>query len=255
MAKDLSANRFKTLAAVSLRLGLRKIGLEVGRLRNANIEEQVVKKALQLTKPDVVVDVGANSGQFAELVMACGFEGKVISFEAVPEIYRELQRRAGRGTSNWKIGRCTAVGAQDGEIDINVAGNLASSSVLPMLKRHVEAAPQSAYSGSVRVPLSRLDSLVGSDIPQKGEVFLKVDTQGYELQVLRGGEELLKRVTALQVELSTMPLYDGAPSLLEMLLYIDERGFKIFGMVPELFSRATGQLLQVNGVFVRADTV
>lgn len=250
MIDDLG-KRIRVAAYSSMQHALRKIGLEVRWFRNAHVEEQIVHKVLKLTRPAIVLDVGANSGQFGDLVTAAGFKGTIISFEALPEPHRRLKAHALASGADWRVATCAALGSEVGETDMYVSGNLASSSILPMLRRHLDAAPESAYMGTVRVPVTRLDDLVGQDIPRVGEIYMKIDTQGYELKVLGGAGGLLKRVNALQVELSTVPLYDGAPSFLEMLAYLESRHFRIFGIAPELTDPQTGQLLQANGFFVR----
>ena len=84
---------------------------------------------------------------------------------------------------------------------------------------------------------------------------LKIDTQGYELHVLKGASGLLHRVVAMQLELSLVPLYEGAPTFSEMLSYMQSIGFEIFNIVPVFKDNRTGRVLQVDGYFVRGDRI
>jgi hypothetical protein len=88
----------------------------------------------------------------------------------------------------------------------------------------------------------------------EGDLFLKVDTQGYELEVLLGASGLLPRITAMQLELSLIPLYAGAPVMVEMLQYLQSCGYQLFQFVPALRDERSGRLLQAEGFFLRGST-
>ncbi len=119
---------------------LRSVGIEVQKLRNANTEEAILRNLLARLRPEVVLDVGANIGQFAQGVRGAGYTGRIISFEALPDIHVELQKIASRDPQ-WTVAPCAALGSERGSAQINVAGNVASSSLLPMLPAHSTAAP------------------------------------------------------------------------------------------------------------------
>jgi FkbM family methyltransferase len=228
------------------------MGLEVTLLKNANIESQVLKRVLQFTEISVVLDVGANIGQFAELVFETGFTGTVISFEAIPKVHQRLLERAREKKSQaWVVAACSAIGNRRGTAQINVSANTASSSLLPMLGAHLDAAPESAYIEQQTIDIDTLDALADKLVPPAGKILIKVDTQGYEKQVLEGAEALLHRTAAIQLELSLVPLYAGAPTLVEMISFAESKGFELFSMVPGFRDRASGRLLQMDGFFVR----
>jgi hypothetical protein len=120
-----------------------------------------------------------------------------------------------------------------------------------MEKRHLDAAPESRYVAKQAVSVERLDVLARDLLPPSGDLLIKVDAQGYEMEILKGAEGLLQRTAAIQVELSLVPLYDGAPSSLELISFIEGKGFKFFSLVPGFKDYETGQLLQIDGFFVR----
>ena len=105
---------------------------------------------------DLLIDVGANTGQYALSRRACGYKGEIISFEPLSAAHAKLLVIA-KDDPNWTIADRMAVGDRSGQIEINVAGNSTSSSVLPMLSTHATAAPHSRYIGKEIVPLRRLD--------------------------------------------------------------------------------------------------
>jgi FkbM family methyltransferase len=231
----------------------RRLGWEVQRVENTNSERQLLKKLLRLTAADVVLDVGANTGQFGDLLLEIGFTGTLVSFEAQPEIHARLLRHANASGRSWLVAPCAALGSQRGQIELNISANSVSSSILPMRQIHLESAPQSKYVGKQTVNIERLDELAAAYLAPTATVFLKIDTQGYELEVLKGATGLLARTAALQLELSLVPLYAQAPSFVDMVAHMASRNYELFGLVPGFRDPTTGRALQMDGFFVRAD--
>jgi FkbM family methyltransferase len=229
---------------------LRHAGLEVRKLKHVNSEETVLPNLLRLLKPAAILDVGANVGQFAVMVRKLGYAGQIVSFEAIPQVHTALLEAA-KNDSQWVVASCAALGASAGEIDIHVSKNSVSSSLLPMGATHLEAAPDSVYVGKQRIRMERLDELAATLVPNDGGLFLKIDTQGYEKEVLKGATALLQRLEAIQVEMSLVPLYEGAPSFTEMTTFIEALGYEMFSLVPGFRDVRSGRLLQVDGFFVR----
>ena len=95
-------------------------------------------------------------------------------------------------------------------------------------------------------------SLDESQLLEPGErALLKADVQGFELEVLRGSERTLEQVELVEVELSLVPLYAGAPLLPEVYEHLRERGFALVGLEPVLLDPA-GAVLQLDGLFARS---
>jgi FkbM family methyltransferase len=232
---------------------VRRLGWEIRPIASANIEQQVVKEVLKLTGVKIVLDVGANSGQWGDLVFETGFDGKLISFEAIPSVHAALVAHAKRRGGSWEVAPCAALGSERGQVEFNISANTLSSSVLSMRREHEEAAPQSTYVDKQTVAVERLDELASRLLPPEGHLMVKIDTQGYEMHVLKGAGGLLHRVVAMQLELSLAPLYEGAPTFLEMVSYMQSIGFEIFNIVPVFKDYRTGRVLQVDGYFVRGD--
>ena len=230
---------------------LHRLGFDVVRLENTTLEYQAIIDVIRASGASIVLDVGANEGQFAEMVLDGGFNGRLISFEAIDDVHRRLVKRAKRRSSSWIVAPCVALGAQKGSATLNLAGNSVSSSLLPMRHEHVSALPASAYVSSQEVKVERLDDVALSLMPEKGMAFLKVDTQGFELEVLRGAAGILPRTAAIQIEMSLVPLYEGAPEFAEARRYVESLGFELFSLVCGFKNRESGRLLQVDGIFLR----
>jgi FkbM family methyltransferase len=230
-----------------------RFGWDVRRVGYPSSEEVLLKQFLAVARPNVVFDVGANVGQYGLSLRKCGFEGRIVSFEAIASVHARLSALAVRD-HDWLVAPCCALGRTTGESNINVAGNSVSSSLLPMRDAHLQASPNSAYIARETVRVERLDDIAEPLLPKDGRVLLKVDTQGYEEEVLAGADLILKNVHAMQLELSVVPLYQGAPDLRRILDLCENLGFQLHGLIPGFFEEKTGRLLQMDGLFLRVST-
>jgi len=229
-----------------------RAGLDVRRFDPRSSEASQLVRQLFVHKIDVVFDVGANTGQFAEMLRDAGFPGRIVSFEPSAAAHSTLCKRA-RRDATWTIAPRMALGDHDGTITLNLAGNGVSSSVLPMLPSHASAAPESRYIGSEIVDLRTLDS-VGTELTTDRErIFLKLDVQGFEYKVLQGAEQLLRRVAGIQAELSLVPLYAGEHLFHPMLHDLEERGYDLWSVVPGFIAPDTSRLLQLDAIFFRKE--
>jgi FkbM family methyltransferase len=194
---------------------------------------------------DLLIDVGANVGQFARGIRGLGYHGKMISYEPLSSAVRELEQKA-RRDNRWEIRRA-AVGSECATATLHVAGNSVSSSIRAMLPAHADAAPESRYVAEEKVPIVRLD-----DERLPGErLYLKIDTQGYERDVLVGAKSILRRVRLLQFEASLVTLYQGELLWPELHTLAGEHGFVLAALESGFVDRRTGQLLQIEALYMR----
>ncbi len=230
-----------------------RLGIEVHRYNPVESTEARLMGLIQTHRIDTIVDVGANDGGYGTLLRRGGFAGSIVSFEPLLEEHARLEALA-KSDAKWFIAPRMALGGEDREVEIHVAGNSTSSSILPMNRRHEEAAPESRYVGVQRVPMRRLDQVQHAAIERAQRLMLKVDTQGYEMPVLAGAEGLLPRILGIQVELSVVRLYDGQVLYLEMIQWLLARGFELWGVMPGFVDAKSARMLQFDGVFFRAET-
>lgn len=230
---------------------LRRRGVMLDRYSCSTSADLRLVRMLAANRVDLVLDVGANSGGYAKSLREAGYRGRILSFEPLSSAHALLTTAAG-GARDWAVAPRMALGDRDGDVSINIAGNSASSSLLPMTVQHETALPESAYVGSETVQVRRLDGVRHPFLDAAAAPFLKIDTQGYESQVLAGASGSLPRLVGVQLEMSLRQLYQGQSLWKEVIASLEAAGFELWALVPGFFDPATGRMLQCDGIFFRA---
>jgi FkbM family methyltransferase len=197
---------------------------------------------------DVVLDIGANDGQFAAELRSYGYQGRIVSFEPLPAVFPLLRARANQD-SQWQAlpyALCDA----EGTLEINIASHSASSSFLDMVPALKEALPSARYVGKHKVQVKTLNLLFDSVVKAGDRVYVKIDAQGFEKKILDGASKVFDRIAGFQLEVSLVALYSGESLIEEMIGYMRARRFVVMGIEPG-FSDSTGRLLQTDLVFFR----
>jgi FkbM family methyltransferase len=206
---------------------------------------------------DTVLDVGANDGGYREMLRDfVGYQGRIISFEPVPDTYAKLTA-ASQGDPLWR-GYQMALGDEDSELQINVTQRSTMSS---FLTRDESRLKDLGYQHLLNVtdvvrteavPVRRLDSMFGEITAGNPDarIYLKCDTQGFDLKVIAGAAESLRSIMALQIELSFKPIYANAPAYGEVLETMTAAGFDVTGIYPvrrdELFRIVNFDCVMIN---------
>jgi FkbM family methyltransferase len=197
----------------------------------------------------LVLDAGANVGGYGAQLRRLGYGSRIVSFEPLADAFAALERAATSDT-RWECRR-QALGSSNGTTEIHVAANAVSSSLLRINDRALRSAPQAGYVSTEQVEVTRLDS-IWPELAREGDrVWLKLDVQGFELEVLKGAEASLPSIACVQAELSFVPLYHGSPLFLELIEYLAARGFRLAGLEEGHDDVRTGEMLQADGIFVR----
>lgn len=193
-----------------------------------------------------VIDVGANTGGYGSDLRAFGYTGRIVSLEPLTVPFAELAQRAAMDGA-WECHN-VAAGERDDEVTINIASNVASSSLLAMRDEHRRGAPDVAYVAQEQVRLRRVDSLA---LDVLRPALLKIDVQGYEQQVLVGATNTLASVELVECELSIARLYEGQPSFQVMIDQLSSLGFEIVDLDPFFYDREDGRVLALDALFSR----
>lgn len=226
-----------------LKLEVRKFPTKFGRAKKAYLHNQNI---------NVILDVGANKGQFAQEILDTGYKNRVISFEPVLKTYLKLEKKA-QNHKNWKTLNF-ALGDFDGSSEINVSALSASSSILPFVSNMIGLVPDLNYTSKEVIEIKKLDSIFNDFITQGDNVFLKIDTQGFEKKILEGAQKSLKSVKMIQLEMSLVEIYQGESSMWDMISFLEIHGFKLWCLEPGFYHPETYQLLQADGIFIKSDT-
>jgi len=199
-----------------------------------------------------VIDVGANVGQYGSLIRRAGYAGRILSIEPLAEAYAALRQRA-RSDQRWQTMNL-ALGEKDETRLFNIfAADDLSSFLVP--SAHMAHLDNSFVIRCEAVTVRRLASIfadIVSDLSNP-RLFLKLDTQGYDLQVVNGATDCLPQILGIQSELAVIPLYEGAADHLEMLAYYRHLGFYPTGIFPVAKDRKTGHVFEFDAVFARRD--
>lgn len=229
---------------------LLRAGLELRRYNPAYSSDAQIANILDRLAIDTVFDVGANVGQFARELRRLSYMGTIISFEPLSSAWAQLAATSA-SDARWSVAPRMAIGREDGESRINIAGNSVSSSVLDMLESHAGAAPDSRYTGHEAVRVARLDTVASDYLVDDARLYLKIDTQGFEAAVLAGAVATLARTQAVQLELSLTALYAGQERFEAIVATLHAAGFEMWTLWPGFADAATGRLLQIDAIFVR----
>jgi len=227
-----------------------KLGFDIRRMSAFSNTSRQLFLALTRFNIDLVFDIGANKGQFAEDLRSAGYNGRILSFEPLSTAHSELCDRASKDC-NWDVFPRCALGNIDGQSHINISGNSLSSSILPILNTHTLADPSSSYLSHESVAIRRLDSIALAHILDSENLFLKIDTQGFEWQVLDGGPITLGKAIGLQVEVSLAPLYGGQRLWKDIVARLESDGFTLFALQNGFTDPNDGRTLQLDAIFFR----
>ncbi|MFA6540364.1 MAG: FkbM family methyltransferase [Bacteroidota bacterium] len=203
---------------------------------------------LQSREINTIVDIGANNGQFADFihqvmpgVSIYSFEPLAMPFEQLVELSKTIHTLH---CFNY------AIGATNGEVEINENDFSASSSILPMGDLHVSSFPFTKNSIVKAIPIRTLDSFIPEIHPVKS-ILLKIDVQGFELEVLKGAEKFVNMVDVIIVETSFFELYKTQPLFRDIYEYLLKKGFSYCGNFDQINSASTGEVLQADAIFIR----
>lgn len=201
-------------------------------------------------KLTLILDVGANVGQSRDLFRSIGYTGRIVSFEPLPGCHATISERA-KSDPNWEIAPRMAIGDRADETVIRESEASDVSSIMSANASMHAAFRKTKIVAEHPTPVKALDDLYGEYAKPDDRVYLKVDTQGYDMRVLQGASETLKKLAGLQIEMSLFPLYEGEASYLEIMKLIDAEGFEPYILSETNFSQNLRRQLQVDGIFFR----
>lgn len=200
-----------------------------------------------------VFDVGANAGQYAKRLRRFGYTGRIVSFEPTADAFARLERAA-EDDPEWQVHHF-ALGREETAQSIHTGWN-SMNSLLPPSDYGRGRYKRFTKTQTEEIEIRRLDGVIekaldGIAAPRP---YLKMDTQGYDLEVFAGAGERIADFVGLQSEVAALRLYEGSPEMGEAIAAYEGSGFGITGMYPVTREETTGRVVEFDCVMMRADT-
>ncbi len=227
------------------------MGFDIARFPGAATHWPRLAEMLDRHEVTLVLDVGANIGQYAAALRNNGYNGRIVSFEPLSSAHADLTANADLDPA-WQVAPRCAVGAAPGETEINISPESDMSSLLPLTADAAEKFASVRPVARETVPVTTLAAEIPRYAASNDAIFVKADTQGYEAEVLSGLAGAADRVVGLQLELSLAPIYQGQPDYLSVLNKVGELGFTPHLVIPGYFSRHHRQMIEFDVVCFRA---
>ena len=201
-------------------------------------------------RSNCVLDVGANKGQYARKLRAAGYDGWIVSFEPVAADFAVLSEHAA-ADPRWTVHQL-ALGREEGSVEMNVVPGTLSSLLPPTefgAQRYAQLQDLSLQTVQVRRLEDVWDELTGH-VPDC-RPYLKLDTQGFDLEVFAGLGTRAEALVGMQSEVALLKIYEGMPTMTEALAVYGAAGFEVSGMFPVSRERRTGRVLEFDCFMVR----
>ncbi|KQR33625.1 hypothetical protein ASF91_06490 [Rhizobium sp. Leaf155] len=194
-------------------------------LKKKKVEEESQKEVTFLKRrgTSLFLDVGANTGQTGLGLRAAGWEGKIISFEPLRDCFAQLTAEA-EADGNWKALNF-AIGDRDGLTEIGVSRNRVSSSIRKASDLLLTIFEPVTYESTDEVKIAKLDSITQGMFLETDVVHLKIDTQGYEREVITGAIETLRHIDSVRMEVAVSEVYEGEMTIPEAIILMKSLGF------------------------------
>ncbi|SEP68914.1 methyltransferase, FkbM family [Streptomyces sp. yr375] len=213
---------------------------------------QHVTAMLERYGVNCVFDVGANTGQYAKRLRGLGYGGRIVSFEPTSETFARLARAAA-DDPDWHVVQC-GLGREETTAEIHI-GWQTMNSLLPASDYGKDRYSRFRKADTEEIRVRRLaevmdEALAGLADPRP---FLKMDTQGYDLEVFAGAGERIAEFVGMQSEVAVLRLYEGSPGMGEAVATYEAAGFGITGMYPVTREAATGRVIEFDCVLMRAE--
>lgn len=180
---------------------------------------------------DVVIDVGANHGQFGKLLRSIGYQGEILSFEPTKKSFEILSEASGTD-GRWKV-YPLALGDKKKSEKINVFASSDFNSLL-----HPNHMGQATFNSKLKklhtesINIETLNNVLTQHALRGKRIFLKMDTQGYDLNVFKGASKYYSSISCLLSEISFQSIYQKMPGYHETIGFYESKGFSVSGLYP-----------------------
>ena len=205
----------------------------------------VIYKSLKI---DTILDIGANIGQYANIMRELGYDGHILSFEPMKKEY-DLLLQNSENDKNWNVFNY-GFGDKNEQLSINISQNSYSSSLLNLTNSQLEGDWRSRNIGTEKVSIIDFNSyLENFDFTNK--VALKLDVQGYEFKIIKTIEDKVHLFALIQLEVSLTELYKGETLYFQIDDFLRGKNFVLVSIEPGFYNNQTGQMLQSDFIYIK----
>lgn len=239
-----------------IRRTLQKAGVDVVPypLSDWTRSRHVLQTVLDKQRINCVLDVGANEGQYGSQLRLLGYRGRIVSFEPVRTSFEVLSKTSREYRGSWRVFQY-ALGSSAGAAEINVTLGADFSSFLTPREDSLTRFPNNRVQRTEVVQIKRLDDIISDCIDgiDSQRLYLKLDTQGYDLEVLKGAERSLSQIAALQMEISFKPIYHNMSIYNDSVSALMALGFDVFDFMPVTRDQNGLGAIEMDCVMIRAE--
>ncbi len=250
--RNIVAKMLSSTATKALSLARHLDNPELMRLRKRGLPRECYQSLnrqwLRSLDPRTILDIGANTGQFAVAANAIFTGAAVYSFEPLPDWFETLKKNMS-GVKEFRAFNI-GLGAAHAELQFNRSSFAPSSSFRKMATLHKETYPWTAGSETVDVQVETLDCVTAA-FDLKDPILLKIDVQGYEDQVLAGGKSICSRAAVIIIEISFETLYEGQPLFDDIYRTLISWGFAYKGSLEQAVDPKSDRYLYADAIFLR----
>ena len=207
-------------------------------------------KTINSHKIDLIIDIGASTGKYAEMLRRFGYSNYIFSIEPVTESFKRLNINSS-SDKKWIAKQFIISNEKKNKIKINVSKDFDNSSIYNVTDLHVKNYNGAKFLYTEEIESKTLENLIKYDIEKKNNMMLKIDTQGSEGDILKSGSELLGQFKLIQVELSIQKLYTNQNMWIDIIEYLREKNFDVWNIIPGYKQRDKGQLYQFDAIFYK----
>ncbi len=207
-------------------------------------------KTINSHKIDLIIDIGASTGKYAEMLRRFGYSNYIFSIEPVTESFKKLNINSS-SDKKWIAKQFIISNEKKNKIKINVSKDFDNSSIYNVTDLHVKNYNGAKFLYTEEIESKTLENLIKYDIEKKNNMMLKIDTQGSEGDILKSGSELLDQFKLIQVELSIQKLYTNQNMWIDIIEYLRKKNFDVWNIIPGYKQRDKGQLYQFDAIFYK----
>lgn len=199
---------------------------------------------LALHQVDIVLDIGANDGRYVRELREAGWAGDIVSFEPQPDVFKRLTD--GMKSDPCWTGHQIGLGSVDSTLSLNAYG-------MDVLSSFLKKKEDDQVFRQIEVPVKRANDIFDDVMGSRSRPFVKIDTQGFEMEIIRGFDTRVHNVIGWQIELSVKPLYEGQPMMEEVIATMRANGFLLWKILPGLRDPKSLQAFELDGIFFRSE--